>query len=735
MKHLIFFLTALLALGAAACRKSGTEVRIVPYREGDLWGFAKPGGAVVVKPAYMNAYLYEDGYGRIGAGELTGLVSPEGKVLAEPKYSYISDFRHGRAVFSMPDGKHGYLDEQGKEVIPPQYEQAFPFGNEAAAVLKDSQYHLIRRDGSLIKTIGKLIPMDLDPMGATFMETDWIDPGYMLVAEPDSFRMGLIDLNGNQVLPTVYENLSAPMNGVLLASQDNKYQLLRTDGSPVLPQLYTHLYRLDTDRILAQQDDNTYGVINHKGEILIPFEFNSLVKGPGDTFIAFKDEAAGVIDAKGNTLIPFEYSAFYTRHNRLVAYNKAGKAGILDTGGQVLLPFDYDNIDPLRPNRFLVDKGGKRGLVDDKGNTLLPIEYNIDHMEIDAREYNTGDERPATAIILFKGIKGTLFDTDGKKLSDKSWLYCGYPDRFGLTYATDANGRDNIIGPNGRIYAKDPELKKVSVNNVQALFEAIADDTEITLEDGRYDLGTVQGGSKFAGVYDFTEYGMEDRSMLIRQVRNLHIKAKNPGKAQLITSYAFVPVLRLEECRNVSLHGLSMGHDVQPGLCEGAVLVPVNCYYFAVNNCDLYGSGTFGIESDGSSFIGLYNSTVRECTRGLLYLQNSYTVHLENSTMKDSGGDHMVHIYASNDIRFEGVQFTGNNAPKEYGPYEFFRIQDAYQAVSLRNCTFSNCSTDYYATFEEGLTEENVNRTGLKTAKGLWLQKEPHRTPYQEAWD
>lgn len=727
---LLFLLCMLLAFGAVTCKKnaaSSTTLKIIPYRDGDLWGFAKPGGKIVVPPKYENAYLYEDGYGRIFESELSGLVSPEGKVLIEPKYSYISDFRHGRAIYSNRDGKLGYLDEQGREVIPAQYDQAFGFKKGFAIVQKGNEYFLINPDGSTITSIGNKIPVEYDPFMTQESQQSEADAEFFLFMQQEPYAMGLMDKNGKEILPPKFQNLSIPVNGVIIAGQEDYAYLLKLDGTPVDNKQYMYMYRLNDNRIIAQLDEKSAGVIDNQGKTIIPFEYNSLAKGPGNTLVAYKDGKAGLIDEKDKTLVPFEYTTLYLQMNYLVAAKDDYKMGVISTTNQVLVPLEYDMVTPMAPGRFSVEKNGKRGIIAEGGKVILPLEFDaeaIGEEHHDLEGYY--EEKPVVAALFFKGMQGMLYTPDGKLLSDKKFMYASLPDAMGLTYATDINGRDNVIGPDGKIYAKDPELKKVTVNNVQALYQALDNDTEITLEDGVYDLSKVQGTAPRAEIYSMAEYSAPDRSLLIKNARNLHLRAKNSGKVKLVTPYEFVPVIRAEQCYNLTLTGLVIGHDVKPGLCEGAVLAPVGCNYFMVNNCDLYGSGTFGIEAEACNSMGLTNSTIRECTRGIVALTNCYNSFFENCTMKDNTGDHMVQSNASSALVFSNVTFQNNHTPKEYGPYEFFRLQDTYMAITLRNCAFANCSSDYFATHADGIEETNTNRKGLTTSKGLYRQKEAH---------
>ncbi|HRJ17336.1 MAG TPA: WG repeat-containing protein, partial [Saprospiraceae bacterium] len=135
----LFMLAAIVAAGFASCNKKATtetgDLKIVPYRNGDLWGFSDAKGNMLVEPKYSNAYLLDDGFGRIYQGESTGLVSPDGKVLAEPEYMYISMFKNGLAAFrNNNDTLSGYLNEQGQVAIPAQFEEANDFEDGYAIV-------------------------------------------------------------------------------------------------------------------------------------------------------------------------------------------------------------------------------------------------------------------------------------------------------------------------------------------------------------------------------------------------------------------------------------------------------------------------------------------------------------------------------------------------------------------------------------------------------------------------
>lgn len=79
--------------------------------------------------------------------ELYGILSVKGEVVIEPKYEYL-DLFSGEGLARFEDhGLWGYVNEQGVEVIPAQYEDANNFSEGLAAVKVDGMWGFIDEFG------------------------------------------------------------------------------------------------------------------------------------------------------------------------------------------------------------------------------------------------------------------------------------------------------------------------------------------------------------------------------------------------------------------------------------------------------------------------------------------------------------------------------------------------------------------------------------------------------------
>ena len=83
------------------------------------------------------------------------LVNKEGKQLVKSgKYDSIEFFVEGMTYVSK-DGKYGFIDTKGKEVVKPKYDSVGDFSEGVAFVLKDDKSGLIDKKGKEIVKLGK----------------------------------------------------------------------------------------------------------------------------------------------------------------------------------------------------------------------------------------------------------------------------------------------------------------------------------------------------------------------------------------------------------------------------------------------------------------------------------------------------------------------------------------------------------------------------------------------------
>lgn len=132
------------------------------------------------------------------------------------------------------------------------------------------------------------------------------------------------------------------------------------------------------------QKDNNLGVLNDKGEFVIPAKYENLGGLVSDKYLIAQrtDEAqhsyASLLDFQGNAIIPEgKYAYLATVFNSdLMMASDGKKIGVITIEEKVKVPFEYDAISCLSKEEFCVQKDGKYGVVDVNGKVIVPFEYS-----------------------------------------------------------------------------------------------------------------------------------------------------------------------------------------------------------------------------------------------------------------------------------------------------------------------------------------------------------------------
>ncbi len=127
---------------------------------------------------------------------------------------------------------------------------------------------------------------------------------------------GVIDGNGNSILPNIYQSIEPFMNDIIKVEYKNhKFGLIRISGEVILEPIYDRIDSLG-ELVFAVCKDGKLGFMNLKGEIVIPFIYemtnDEVVFYNGLAAVAKKDEVGkcrfGYINHKNEEILPFKFT-------------------------------------------------------------------------------------------------------------------------------------------------------------------------------------------------------------------------------------------------------------------------------------------------------------------------------------------------------------------------------------------------------------------------------------------
>jgi len=237
-------------------------------------------GNVLVEYA-PTAYSYEthfiDGLARISKDFKSGFMDKTGKIVIEAKYDDARDFSEGLAAVQftndLGESKWGYVDKEGNVKID------FNFQNEPTSFTSGRAFILgTNNKWGIIENTGKIIvepkyqqifPCENGFATASIMDEKWQTTYEILDVNGKTVKKFEKDKKGNQT-----QFYSGFKDGLAIAMQNYKYGFIDTKGNIVVKCEFRKLNQFNNDRAYAEQYDDktkkvTYGFIDKKGKYVI----------------------------------------------------------------------------------------------------------------------------------------------------------------------------------------------------------------------------------------------------------------------------------------------------------------------------------------------------------------------------------------------------------------------------------------------------------------------------------
>ena len=83
---------------------------LIPYRQGDLWGYTTTDKSIAIKPQFDDAQFFHEGFAVVKKGSKYGYINKTGKVVIPIKYTVAKPFRFG--FYEKAGAKAGDLNDQ-----------------------------------------------------------------------------------------------------------------------------------------------------------------------------------------------------------------------------------------------------------------------------------------------------------------------------------------------------------------------------------------------------------------------------------------------------------------------------------------------------------------------------------------------------------------------------------------------------------------------------------------------
>ena len=227
--------------------------------------------------------------------------------------------------------------------------------------------------------------------------------------------------------------------------------------------------------------------------------------------------------------------------------------------------------------------------------------------------------------------------------------------------------------------------KTVTVSTIEELAEAIENDTCVILKEGVYNFSELDYSKVETTALEEPDYPSVGE-YIIRKVRGLSLIAEEGAAVELVTENCAAVVLDFMKCSDITLKGLTVGHAVEPGTCEGDVIGISYSWNVRIEDCHLYGCGTYGLDIYSSESITVTGTEIYECSNGIFQLYNVEDVVFDDCRFYRNSGWNLFTMFECRDTVIRNTEVYENDLtwPDGYEPI----LADETCDVLFQNCVF-----------------------------------------------
>jgi len=272
---------------------------------------------------------------------LYGVINRSGKIVLQPKYEQIGEFKNGFARVKLKRRCWNFIDSNMRQLSEDCYVKVRDFSENAAAVKTSKGWGLIDGAGRFIITAKYY---DVGDFSEGFTKVKMYKPAKLFGLIKSYRYYVLMNKQGKIVLKTKSSLCSDVKNNNLTIFNNWKYQLITTKGKKVLPSKYKQITEYPEYRLYIVKDENNQTAIyNHNAELLVPFGKYKKINKFSDGLSYVEGNETGFIDTNGIMKFKVKYKKVKSFHEGMAAVEGKGKWGYINTRGQLVIPLWYND--------------------------------------------------------------------------------------------------------------------------------------------------------------------------------------------------------------------------------------------------------------------------------------------------------------------------------------------------------------------------------------------------------
>jgi hypothetical protein len=363
-----------------------------------------------------------------------GLMNTEGRLVQQPVYDAIGEFKQFGYAVMQQQGRVGMLNSQGREIVPPRYVDLKALDSTLISVMENGDWKVINLEGKVILKPGyERVEVLTAGYLAFMLDKKWgiVDASGKILATPKfdeiavlknvpeevndlyfqtklSGFFGMLLRSGFEVLTPQAEEIRVFSAGLIFFKKFRKWGAVNTRGEALLPAIYDHFSRLSENFIKLTANDKAFLFSLFYNTLVSNGEYEAYYPFSGDYVLCKKQRLLGLLDHCGSLVLSARYNEIQAYDSDLFRANLNGRWGIVTTDDLVLIPFEYDYIAPMKNGLCVVIRDRKYGVANHRGQVVVAPQY--DRIDVNEQQVKAWQKEELSRFS---------FDTEGR-LEDQS---------------------------------------------------------------------------------------------------------------------------------------------------------------------------------------------------------------------------------------------------------------------------------------------------------------------------
>jgi len=320
-----------------------TDMSLIPYRQGDKWGYATPDKKIVISPRFNEANWFSEGYASVKVGSKYGYINKAGTLVIPAKFTVAKSFRKGY----MPNVK-----KEGGDTVLFAGASLVASGEEICINTKGIRLlkcpaineNSVAENRVPFKTVEIEKTYTLPNSNGMF---DKIVDDYKIQGSDETYYIavknnlyGIFNSKFDTIVPFQYNSIKINRKATPPFLQVNKggmYGVMMTDGKMAIAPEYSNLVTVDgkdgKEYIIIQKEGKTY-VKDITNRDIISTGYSDIVYDDGGFIITGDNNMRGYYFSDNSVIQPkYKEVKWVNGTKYLMVKTSSGKVGYINTAG------------------------------------------------------------------------------------------------------------------------------------------------------------------------------------------------------------------------------------------------------------------------------------------------------------------------------------------------------------------------------------------------------------------